>query len=853
MRRLLAAISLFCALFVSTEASAYRYGVAGAPGNATLNIGQGDLIPANMVNVLNSAFYSLGSNSDASKLDADGIPTSALTSSISLAFYTNVQFTNTQYKFVWGAGRQMAIAFSGTESACTAVNATVTGCSSGNMTIQTNGSAGSVAFTTTDTTFSISFPSTGTYSGSGHIALYRTSDEARYQAGKYWTQEYINLIKALKPYALRMMGLTDGGQANFNGETNWAYRIPATAVSWRMNYVIPAQYVSSGCSGTNTYSVAAASGSPANWTDGEVIQCLIGASSGNTSTTATLAITGHTGTKTIFDHYAVDLKVGDIGSGTVATFVYDALLDKVLSIGTAGNATNGLPASVPIEAQVQLCNEVRSNCWITIPQWASDNYVTQQATYVYNNLASDLYFIPEYSNEIWNTGFPQTYWASVRGQALGFTSSSNEHLHGWYGLRVRQIMGNLIPAVWSGRMSRLRRSLAYQAAGDQTTYVYRMQGHDLAPSGVGTGQGNSTYCTWTGGTFSGTCTGGANYTTSPNRPIDVVDAINYAPYAGGTNLMFGPDIAGVDSGGDTPTTINAPFYQSLINAIEAGNTATANSLIDNDVRGGVTSTQTVSASGTTFTTPANHNFAPATTGLTNVVFTVTGGTMYSGLTAGQVYRVSTTPTSNTFTIQAYQNSSNSSGGSLINAGTAGSGTVSVSWMGGSCYPGLGACSTTTFNHSITTVQQLNSQYYLFAEWLAAQFDADRNSRGAALLRTDQYEGALELQGPTNAQLSAISVTGASTCAADPATCVTNAIETWKNSALASLTIQDYYKQSKGLVAGYPTFGVQTHAGAPAQLVFAATACGNIQSLSCTPLPNFTPYQLYYGFQAFSAN
>lgn len=87
---------------------------------------------------------------------------------------------------------------------------------------------------------------------------------------------------------------------------------------------------------------------------------------------------------------------------------------------------NGRPAfnpGVAIEHQIQLCNQVHSDCWINIPPAASDDYVQKlalalrygtdgtnpytsyQAHPVYPPLDADLRVYVEYANEIWNTAY----------------------------------------------------------------------------------------------------------------------------------------------------------------------------------------------------------------------------------------------------------------------------------------------------------------------------------------------------------------------------------------------------------------------------------------------------------------
>jgi hypothetical protein len=167
---------------------------------------------------------------------------------------------------------------------------------------------------------------------------------------------------------------------------------------------------------------------------------------------------------------------------------------------------------------------------------------------------------------------------------------------------------------------------------------------------------------------------------------------------------------------------------------------------------------------------------------------------------GALYRISSVPTSTTFTIQAFGQQNNPAGPN-VNAGSAGTGTVSVGWMGGHNATG-----------NVTTMQELCSRYYVFGEWLAAQFDGDRPG-GMANLRVEQYEGALELLGPSAAQCTTLGITGAT-----PAPSIANAIEAWKKHPMSAETIRAYYRQFLGLDPAMPTYNVQPHSQSPAHLV-----------------------------------
>lgn len=57
---------------------------------------------------------------------------------------------------------------------------------------------------------------------------------------------------------------------------------------------------------------------------------------------------------------------------------------------------------VPLEVMVELCNKIKANPWFCMPHKAADEYVEEFATYVNNNLDSNLTVYLENSNETWN-------------------------------------------------------------------------------------------------------------------------------------------------------------------------------------------------------------------------------------------------------------------------------------------------------------------------------------------------------------------------------------------------------------------------------------------------------------------
>ena len=74
---------------------------------------------------------------------------------------------------------------------------------------------------------------------------------------------------------------------------------------------------------------------------------------------------------------------------------------------------------VPLEVQVELANQLNAHPWFNIPHNATDDYVTQFATYVHDHLKTGLKAHVEYTNEAWNPIFWGALYARNKGASLG--------------------------------------------------------------------------------------------------------------------------------------------------------------------------------------------------------------------------------------------------------------------------------------------------------------------------------------------------------------------------------------------------------------------------------------------------
>jgi len=91
---------------------------------------------------------------------------------------------------------------------------------------------------------------------------------------------------------------------------------------------------------------------------------------------------------------------------------------------TQGDNNFGSARGPAIEYLIALCNAAKADPWFCIPHEATDDYVTQFATLVRDNLDPDLKVWIEYSNEIWNGAFAQYAYCADQGFQRGYDSSA---------------------------------------------------------------------------------------------------------------------------------------------------------------------------------------------------------------------------------------------------------------------------------------------------------------------------------------------------------------------------------------------------------------------------------------------
>ncbi len=95
-----------------------------------------------------------------------------------------------------------------------------------------------------------------------------------------------------------------------------------------------------------------------------------------------------------------------------------------------GSTTVTDQKGVAWEYMIDLANTLHTDMWINIPSLATNDYITQLATLIKDNLDPDLNVYVEYSNEVWNGQFIQTGMNTVAAEAQVAGGGSNLNYDG---------------------------------------------------------------------------------------------------------------------------------------------------------------------------------------------------------------------------------------------------------------------------------------------------------------------------------------------------------------------------------------------------------------------------------------
>lgn len=112
----------------------------------------------------------------------------------------------------------------------------------------------------------------------------------------------------------------------------------------------------------------------------------------------------------------------------------------------------------PMEIMLALANRMQADAWFTLPHLAEEDLVRTYAELARDGLAPGLRAHVEYSNEVWNHGFPQAQWAEAQGRKRWGQEWKWVQFYALKATRVADIWAE----VFAGQSERLVRVLTVQ-------------------------------------------------------------------------------------------------------------------------------------------------------------------------------------------------------------------------------------------------------------------------------------------------------------------------------------------------------------------------------------------------------
>ncbi|HVW24396.1 MAG TPA: hypothetical protein VHC69_03460 [Polyangiaceae bacterium] len=138
---------------------------------------------------------------------------------------------------------------------------------------------------------------------------------------------------------------------------------------------------------------------------------------------------------------------------------------------------------VAFEWQMDLCNRTKKDYWLNVPHEASADYWTKLATLVHDNLDPSLRVYLEWSNEVWNSGFPQNAYAASKAKSLNLAGDDAAASYYVYAsVRVYEAF----EAVFGAGSPRVVKVLAGQAAwtGPCDAHMTALKDATINPKGT---------------------------------------------------------------------------------------------------------------------------------------------------------------------------------------------------------------------------------------------------------------------------------------------------------------------------------------------------------------------------------
>jgi hypothetical protein len=138
---------------------------------------------------------------------------------------------------------------------------------------------------------------------------------------------------------------------------------------------------------------------------------------------------------------------------------------------------------VAFEWQIDLCNRARADYWVNLPHESTQDTWAHLAQLVHDRLSPNLRVYVEWSNEVWNSSFPQSSYASDQGKSLGLAGGDPAASFYVYS-SVR--LFEAFEAVFGAGSPRLVKVLAGQAAwnGPCQAHVKALSDPQINPRGT---------------------------------------------------------------------------------------------------------------------------------------------------------------------------------------------------------------------------------------------------------------------------------------------------------------------------------------------------------------------------------
>ena len=98
----------------------------------------------------------------------------------------------------------------------------------------------------------------------------------------------------------------------------------------------------------------------------------------------------------------------------------------------------GIGRGVPFELMADLARVTGADLWINLPHLVTDEFAQSAAQLLHQTLPSTTRVYVEYSNEVWNSIFPQAQYARTQGAALSSDAFTGQIR--WYSRRAVQLL-----------------------------------------------------------------------------------------------------------------------------------------------------------------------------------------------------------------------------------------------------------------------------------------------------------------------------------------------------------------------------------------------------------------------------